>query len=57
MAWIDTLAKGRRMGRSVVTRGRFATLDELPEKRKADPLKYHGVDQGDRAPTSSRRGC
>lgn len=42
VAWIDTLAKGRRMGRSVVTRGRFATLDELPEKRRADPLTYHG---------------
>lgn len=42
VAWIDTLAKGRRMGRSVVTRGRFARLDELPEKRRADPLKYRG---------------
>src|SRR3954447_12634118 len=42
VAWIDTLAKGKRMGRSVVTRGRFAKLDELPEKRKAEPLKYHG---------------
>jgi decaprenylphospho-beta-D-ribofuranose 2-oxidase len=42
VAWIDTLAKGRRMGRSVVTRGRFATLDELPPKRRSDPLKYHG---------------
>jgi FAD/FMN-containing dehydrogenase len=42
VAWIDTLAKGKRMGRSVVTRGRFATLDELPAKRRADPLKYHG---------------
>jgi len=42
VAWIDTLAKGKRMGRSVVTRGRFAELDELPAKRRADPLKYHG---------------
>lgn len=42
VAWIDTLAKGRRMGRSVVTRGRFATLDELPAKRRSDPLAYHG---------------
>jgi decaprenylphospho-beta-D-ribofuranose 2-oxidase len=42
VAWIDTLAKGRRMGRSVVTRGRFAKLDELPAKRRTDPLKYHG---------------
>jgi FAD/FMN-containing dehydrogenase len=42
VAWIDTLAKGRRMGRSVVTRGRFAKLDELPAKRRTDPLGYHG---------------
>jgi FAD/FMN-containing dehydrogenase len=42
VAWIDCVAKGKRMGRSVVTRGRFAKLDELPEKRRADPLKYHG---------------
>jgi decaprenylphospho-beta-D-ribofuranose 2-oxidase len=41
VAWIDTLAKGKRMGRSVVTRGRFATLDELPAKRRSDPLGYH----------------
>src|SRR4051794_6655657 len=42
VAWIDCVAKGKRMGRSVVTRGRFARLDELPSKRQADPLKYHG---------------
>jgi decaprenylphospho-beta-D-ribofuranose 2-oxidase len=42
VAWIDCVAKGARMGRSVVTRGRFAKLDELPEKRRTDPLKYHG---------------
>jgi FAD/FMN-containing dehydrogenase len=42
VAWIDCVAKGRRMGRSVVTRGRFATRDELPAKLQADPLKYHG---------------
>jgi FAD/FMN-containing dehydrogenase len=42
VAWIDCVAKGRRMGRSVLTRGRFARLDELPVKKQADPLKYHG---------------
>jgi FAD/FMN-containing dehydrogenase len=42
VAWIDCVARGRRMGRSVVTRGRFARLDELPAKRRGDPLKYHG---------------
>jgi decaprenylphospho-beta-D-ribofuranose 2-oxidase len=42
VAWIDCVAKGRRMGRSVVTRGRFARFDELPPKRQADPLRYAG---------------
>ncbi|HEV7677244.1 MAG TPA: FAD-binding oxidoreductase, partial [Candidatus Dormibacteraeota bacterium] len=37
VAWIDCVAKGKRMGRSVVTRGRFAKLDELPAKRRTDP--------------------
>src|SRR5262249_16184485 len=30
VAWIDLLAKGRSMGRSVLDRGRFADVDELP---------------------------
>jgi decaprenylphospho-beta-D-ribofuranose 2-oxidase len=42
VAWIDCAAQGARMGRSVVTRGRFAKLDELPAKRRSDPLAYHG---------------
>ena len=42
VAWIDCAATGARMGRSVVTRGRFATRDELPAKRRADPLAYRG---------------
>lgn len=42
VAWIDCVAKGRRMGRSVVTRGRFARRDELPDKRRSDSLAYHG---------------
>ncbi|MPR00333.1 FAD-binding protein [Modestobacter sp. I12A-02628] len=40
VAWIDCVTKGRRMGRSVLTRGRFARRDELPAKRQADPLAY-----------------
>jgi decaprenylphospho-beta-D-ribofuranose 2-oxidase len=42
VAWIDCVARGRRMGRSVVTRGRFAKRDELPAHRRTDPLRYSG---------------
>ena len=42
VAWIDCVARGARMGRSVLTRGRFARRDELPAKKQADPLKYSG---------------
>jgi decaprenylphospho-beta-D-ribofuranose 2-oxidase len=40
VAWIDCVARGRRMGRSVLTRGRFARRDELLPRRRADPLGY-----------------
>jgi decaprenylphospho-beta-D-ribofuranose 2-oxidase len=42
VAWIDCVATGARMGRSVLTRGRFARRDELPAKRQGDPLRYSG---------------
>ena len=40
VAWIDVMATGSNMGRSVLDRGRFATLDELPAKAQADPLAF-----------------
>jgi decaprenylphospho-beta-D-ribofuranose 2-oxidase len=40
VAWIDLLAKGRSMGRSVLDRGRFARVDELPPADRADPFAY-----------------
>jgi decaprenylphospho-beta-D-ribofuranose 2-oxidase len=43
VAWIDCVARGRRMGRSVLTRGRFARREELPEKHRDDPLRYAGA--------------
>lgn len=42
VAWIDCLARGARLGRSVLTRGRFARRDELPARRRGDPLGYAG---------------
>jgi decaprenylphospho-beta-D-ribofuranose 2-oxidase len=38
VAWIDLMARGRSMGRSVLTRGRFARADELA--KGAEPLAY-----------------
>jgi FAD/FMN-containing dehydrogenase len=41
VAWIDPLAAGKKLGSGVLTVGNPATLDELPESLKNDPLKIH----------------
>src|SRR5581483_4975102 len=43
VAWIDLMASGRSMGRSVLTRGDFAPLDALPAGRRGDPLRPPGT--------------
>lgn len=40
VAWIDLMAKGASMGRSILTRGRFATVDELGRHAQRDPLHF-----------------
>jgi decaprenylphospho-beta-D-ribofuranose 2-oxidase len=40
VAWIDLIAKGRNMGRSILQRGRFATEDEARASGVTDPLRY-----------------
>lgn len=48
VAWIDLLARGQAMGRSVLTRGDHASLDELPSRHRGRPLSY-----GPRTPPSA----
>jgi decaprenylphospho-beta-D-ribofuranose 2-oxidase len=40
VAWIDLLATGASMGRSVLTRGHHATLADLPERKKARARRF-----------------
>jgi decaprenylphospho-beta-D-ribofuranose 2-oxidase len=40
VAWIDPQAKGRHLGRSVLSRGDHARRDELSAKDALDPLAY-----------------
>ena len=40
VAWIDLMAKGSAMGRSILGRGRFATVDQLSHRQQHDPLHF-----------------
>jgi decaprenylphospho-beta-D-ribofuranose 2-oxidase len=48
VAWIDCLARGASLGRSVLTRGDHARADDLPAAARRDPLSF---DPGRRIPT------
>lgn len=39
-AWFDTTSTGAALGRAVLTRGSLATVDQLPEKLRSEPLKF-----------------
>jgi decaprenylphospho-beta-D-ribofuranose 2-oxidase len=41
VAWIDLLARGRALGRSVLTRGDHARVEELAPRQAVRPLSYH----------------
>ncbi len=40
VAWTDCLARGGRLGRSVITSGDFAAVTDLPPKARRDPLAF-----------------
>jgi decaprenylphospho-beta-D-ribofuranose 2-oxidase len=43
VAWLDCLATGASMGRSVITSGDFAGVDDLPAADRRDPLAFRPV--------------
>lgn len=43
VAWIDLLARGTSLGRSVLTRGDHARVDALPARARRDPLAFRPV--------------
>ena len=43
VAWIDALAKGKKLGSGVLTLGNAAKLADLPEKLQREPLKLHST--------------
>lgn len=42
VAWIDCVSTGKNMGKGVLMLGEHATLNDLPEKKKQNPLEVHG---------------
>lgn len=43
VAWIDCLAKGKQMGRSIITFGEHAKSNQLPKKWQSNPLKNYNA--------------
>jgi len=56
VAWIDLVARGRAMGRSVLTRADHARREELAPRQAADPLRYRPGQLVDVPPVIPSRG-
>ncbi|WP_190819600.1 FAD-binding oxidoreductase [Saccharopolyspora pogona] len=41
VAWFDSLARGDKLGRALLTRGNSARVEDLPKKLRKDPLKFN----------------
>ena len=39
-AWFDTTSTGSSLGRAALTRGSLARVDQLPDKKRAEPLRF-----------------
>jgi decaprenylphospho-beta-D-ribofuranose 2-oxidase len=50
VAWVDLMATGATMGRSVITSGRFARVDDLPELDDDERLAFHPLTLGGAPP-------
>ena len=44
VAWVDCLARGASLGRSILELGEHATLDDLPAKRRRHALAFAPAD-------------
>ncbi len=40
MAWFDSISTDERLGRAVFSRGSLATVDQLPVRKRRDPLRF-----------------
>lgn len=50
VAWFDAMARGTRLGRAVITRGRLATIGDLPARVAAHPLRTPRPEAGPSVP-------
>ena len=39
VAWSDSTARGKALGRSVITSGDFAAVDDLPQAERSGPVR------------------